>query len=257
MVSENKFGLYQVGYSMASREKTYQCSICQDREIVESGTDPYGLPIFKTCSCKLKKEIEKKLASSGLTKKNLRYKIEDYQVTDGNRKMYEGVVRYLKAWPELLNADISSKGFGLIGTPGIGKTMLSSIIAKNMIDSGISVVFVPTTDLMQELRQAQFNDDKDQNMEAKIEVLSKVDALILDDLGSEKPTEWIQSMYYRVVEMRYRNDRLTGFSSNLMPNDIAEWLGDRFGPKTVSRLIEMTRDYFFVAKDADHRLMGG
>lgn len=171
--------------------------------------------------------------------------------------MYEGVVKYLKAWPGLLNADTSSKGFGLIGTQGIGKTMLSSIIAKNMIESGISVVFVPTTDLMAELKQAQFSEDKDQNMEAKVDMLSKVDALILDDLGSEKPTAWIQSMYYRVIDMRYRNDRLTGFSSNLMPNDLAGWLGDSFGPKTVSRLIEMTRDYFFVAKDVDHRLMGG
>lgn len=252
----NKFGLFRVGYSVTPQEVKFECALCQDREIVESVIDPYGLPIFKICSCKPKRELEKKLKSSGLTKKNLRYKIEDYQVNEENQEMYAGVIEYLKKWGELLNSDSNSKGFGLIGTPGIGKTMLSSIIASRMLDSGVSVVFVPTTDLMAELKQAQFSKDKEQNMEAKVEALSKTEVLILDDLGSEKPTEWIQSMYYRVVDMRYRNDKLTGFSSNLMPNKLSDWLGDEFGPKTVSRLIEMTRDYFFVAKAADHRIMG-
>lgn len=166
--------------------------------------------------------------------------------------MFEGVKKYLDSWPELIKSDSISKGFFLVGNAGIGKTMLSCIIAKDMLDKGISVVFVSSADLLSELRQAQFSKDRE-GIEAKIETLGSVQALILDDISKEKPTEWAQSMYYRLIDLRYRNNLLTGFSANYYPQDLEERLGD-FGEATVSRILGMTRNYFLSAQDYDHRL---
>lgn len=237
---------------MTPKEKTYECLKCQDREIIESGTNSFGLPVFTECTCKAKKNAARKLKSSGLKEQQLKYKLEDYKVNDGNLQMFEGVKRYLSAWPKLINSTSASKGFFMCGNAGIGKTMLSCIIAKDMLDKGISVVFVSSADLLAELRQAQFAKD-DEGIEAKINTLANAQALIIDDIGKEKPTEWVQSMYYRLIDLRYRNNLLTGFNANYYPGDLEERLGD-FGGPTVSRILGMTRDYFLCAKDRDHRI---
>lgn len=250
----SRFGLYHTGvnYNLAPVEKIYNCPKCQDRGITEVGLDSFSLPIFANCICKEKNKAAKILKSSGLRERQLKYKIEDYRVNDANRKMFEGVKKYLEAWPNLINTDSTSKGFFLVGNAGIGKTMLSCIIAKDMLDKGISVVFVSSANLLAELRQAQFSKD-DEGIESKINALAKAQALIIDDISKEKPTEWIQSMYYRLIDQRYRNNLLTGFNCNYYPQDIEERLGD-FGEATVSRILGMTKDYFLSAKDYDHRI---
>ncbi len=232
-------------------EKVFICKACEDREIVPIGLDPYGLTLYADCICKVKKNAARKLKSSGLTPQQLRYTLTDYKVNDGNRNMYNGVRKYLNAWPELINSESDTKGFLLMGNAGVGKTMLASIIAKDMLDKGIQVVFVSSADLLAELRDAQFRKDES-GIEAKIETLAKAQALILDDVGKEKPTEWIQSMYYRLIDLRYRNNLLTGFTTNYYPKPLEERLGD-FGEATVSRILGMTVDYLLYAKDYDHR----
>ncbi|WP_308894568.1 ATP-binding protein [Candidatus Desulfosporosinus nitrosoreducens] len=166
--------------------------------------------------------------------------------------MFDGVKRYLKVWPDLINSNSQAKGFCLVGTPGVGKTMLSCIIAKDMIVKNIAVVFVPSTDLIAELKQAQFEKDRD-NIEAKIDALAKAPALILDDIGKEKITEWVQAMYYRLIDLRYRNNLLTGFSSNYYPKELEDMLGDYGGP-TMSRLLGMSKNFILNCDDFDHRI---
>jgi len=208
--------------------------------------------IYSDCTCKAVKNIAKKLKSSGLKDQQLKYTIEGYKANAENKNMIEGVKRYLKAWPDVIYSDSESKGFCLVGNAGIGKTMLACIIAKDMLDKGIPVVFVPSADLLAELRDAQFKKD-DEGIENKLDYLSKIEVLILDDIGKEKPTEWIQSMYYRLIDMRYRNNLLTGFTTNYYPKALVERLGD-FGEATVSRILGMSRNHFLCAKDYDHRM---
>lgn len=229
----------------------FTCKECEDREIVAVGLDPYGLTLYADCICKVKKNAARKLKSSGLTMQQLRYNIANYKVNDENRNMFQGVGRYLKAWPELIKSSSDAKGFLLLGNAGIGKTMLASIIARDMLDKGIQVVFVSSADILAELKDAQFNKDRN-GIEAKIETLAKAQALIIDDVGKEKPTEWIQSMYYRLIDLRYRNNLLTGFTTNYYPKPLEERLGD-YGEATVSRILGMTVDYLLYAKDYDHR----
>ncbi len=213
--------------------------------------DDYGLLNYSDCTCKIAKNAARKLKSSGLTELQLTYKLENYNINSENKSMAEGVRKYLKSWPELINTNSQSKGFLLIGNAGIGKTMLACIIAKDMLDKGINIVFVSSADLLAELRNAMYAKD-DEGIEKKLDYLANAQVLVLDDIGKEKPTEWIQSMYYRLIDLRYRNNLLTGFTTNYYPKALEERLGD-FGEATVSRILGMSRDYMFWAKDYDHR----
>lgn len=245
---QNEHGVYYTGQRYG-QEKKIECSLCNDSEIVVKMVD--GDPVGVPCECKAKKVVSRRLRASGLASEQMKYRIEDYKRTEQNKMLIDTTKRYMSVWPDLINSGSTAKGFCMIGTPGMGKTMLTCIIVKDMLEKGIPVVFVPSNDLMAELRSAQFRDDKD-SMESKIDTLATAPALILDDVGKEKPTEWVQSMYYRLIDLRYRNNLLTGFTSNYFLGDLEERLGD-FGPATVSRLIGMAKDYIMIAEGEDFR----
>ncbi len=59
--------------------------------------------------------------------------------------------------------------------------------------------------------------------------------LILDDLGAEKPTEWVRERMYEIVNQRYEWMRPIIVTSNLSPAQLAKQVGQR----VASRLMEM------------------
>ena len=72
--------------------------------------------------------------------------------------------------------------------------------------------------------------------------LLEVDLLVLDELGSQKPTTFVQDILYYVINTRYNEERTTIFTTNY--TDAAEGkeepLGQRIGVRLRSRLYEMT-----------------
>jgi hypothetical protein len=72
--------------------------------------------------------------------------------------------------------------------------------------------------------------------------------LLIDDLGADrKPTEFTEEVNFRLINHRYENHMPTLITSNLLPKEISERLGDR----VTSRLIEMCQRVIF--KGADRR----
>jgi DNA replication protein DnaC len=92
-------------------------------------------------------------------------------------------------------------------------------------------LFHSTTRLLLGIRKTY--DGGEQDTEAKIiERCSEVPYLALDDLGTEKPTEWAAAVLYEIVDARYNAERPIWVSSNLGLSELAGRLGDRI----VSRL---------------------
>lgn len=60
----------------------------------------------------------------------------------------------------------------------------------------------------------------------------KCDLLILDDLGTEMTTAFVQSALYQIINGRLMEKRATIISTNLAPEDI----GSRYGQAVLSRL---------------------
>ena len=53
------------------------------------------------------------------------------------------------------------------------------------------------------------------------------DVLLLDDIGTEKPTEWTAEQLTRIIDSAWSDCRPVLASSNLAPKDLADWLGPR------------------------------
>ncbi len=121
----------------------------------------------------------------------------------------------------------------LSGAPGLGKTFLSASIARVVSEAGHSVVYDTAAHVFSRFESQKFRRDDDAD-EAEDDVARclKCDLLILDDLGSEMTTAFVQSALYQIVNTRLMTNRKTIISTNLSPDE----LGARYGAAIRSRL---------------------
>ncbi|MDD3878976.1 MAG: ATP-binding protein [Syntrophomonas sp.] len=59
--------------------------------------------------------------------------------------------------------------------------------------------------------------------------------VILDDIGAEKPSEWVEEQLYALIDLRYRMQRSTFFTTNCT----LKQLEGQIGCRSVSRIMEM------------------
>lgn len=123
------------------------------------------------------------------------------------------------------------KGFYLEGPNGVGKSFLLAALANQLIDAGIRVQFLRFGRMMREY----FALDDFYEKEIFIKHYREVPVLFLDDLGSEKFTEFGESVLFDILEERYEQRRAVHVSSNVGIEDMS----DVFSPRVYSRLRAM------------------
>ena len=122
----------------------------------------------------------------------------------------------------------------LTGAPGLGKTFLSACIARTVSEQGFSVVYDTAVNVFARFEEQKFARDREEAGEAKDETRRYLgcDLLILDDLGSELTTPFVQSALYTLINSRLSADRRTVISSNLSMDQVRQ----RYTPQIASRL---------------------
>ena len=126
-----------------------------------------------------------------------------------------------------------SRGGGdllLSGGTGLGKTFLSACIARVVSENGFSVVYDTAASVFSRFEDAKFRRDDGGSEDA--DRCMRCDLLILDDLGTEMTTSFVQSALYQIVNGRLMAGRSTIISTNLAPEEI----GSRYGRSVLSRL---------------------
>ena len=120
------------------------------------------------------------------------------------------------------------------GAPGLGKTFLSACIAREVSDHGFSVVYDTAAHVFQQFESGKFGRDNpyEEDPDREIDRYLKCDLLIMDDLGTEMLTSFVQSAFYRIVNDRLLSRRKTVLSTNLPPEEI----GRRYGEAVRSRI---------------------
>ncbi|MGH2522712.1 MAG: ATP-binding protein [Anaerolineales bacterium] len=103
-------------------------------------------------------------------------------------------------------ADQPEKWLVLTGTYGCGKTHLAAAIANYGLAHGQPVLFLNTPDLLDYLR-ASFAPSAEASYNERFEEIRTAPLLILDDLGTESPTNWATEKLYQILNYRY-NARL-------------------------------------------------
>src|SRR3954447_5632666 len=155
------------------------------------------------------------------------------------------VVQAARNYLEELDDNIAAgRGLWFMGDTGTGKTTLGMLIAKEALAAGKTVGIYFTPKLLTRIRQTYQEAENKDAYAQFFERVTSVDLLYIDDLGSERHTDWVVEQLYAVVNERYENQRPMLVTSNAQ-GDVdkgQQQLEDQIGRRTVSRLIEICGD---------------
>lgn len=118
----------------------------------------------------------------------------------------------------------------LAGPYGTGKTSLAvSVIQKRITEHGERALFTNVNTLFEEIKALFGRENESSQL---LQRVMNVPLLVLDDLGAERATEWVQSNLYNILNYRLTNNKPTIVTTNLDMEELTE----RLGARTVERL---------------------
>ena len=181
--------LSDAGFPEDYLEQHFECPDCQDTGYV--GT--------KKCHCFLKAIID-----LFYTQSNLKGLLE--------QENFEHFMNFIH------NFDTEHGNLLLFGNTGIGKTFLSHCIAKEVMDSLHSVLYLTASEFFDALLEKALTRNDESCL--LYEQIHQCDLLIIDDLGTERNTDFVVSQLFVCLNDRILNRKSTIISTNLTLEEI-------------------------------------
>jgi DNA replication protein DnaC len=161
---------------------------------------------------------------------------EKWQYNKGSAAMYQLGIRYAENFKEC-----KEKGLGLLihGEPGNGKTYLAASIANALLKKNVPTVCVSINSLLSRIQQTYNKWGKEAEQDV-IKGLCNADLLIIDDLGTEKGSDWSKSTIYNIIDSRYRSNLPLVITTNLRidPQETNGILTEKYEKRTEDRILE-------------------
>lgn len=259
------------------------CQFCgkvlNQREIVlKLGDNQYTVKLEpERCSCefakvywnkldkekriKLKKEllylkqqrIERIYKNSKMNTRLKNYDFANYEITNQNSSAYKKAKEYAENY---INGTERGSLF-ITGGVGTGKTYLASSIANRLIKNEIPVVFGTLINLLNDIKDSYSSDSEKEG--TIIEKYSKIDMLIIDDLGKERPSEWTLEKLFTIINNRYENNLPVIITTNYNREKLRERLANNknyeIADSIISRLYEMCKGIAIFGNDKRKELV--
>lgn len=180
-----------------------------------------------------RERVRRLLRDSGIGLRHQGATFATFEAPPGAEPVLEVCRRFVAEFPG------DGQGLTLGGPPGTGKTHLAVAITCALIARGFAGVIVNVPSLLLTFRST-FHSETASRFDELLQLVTRCDHLILDDLGRERLTDWVLEMLYLVVNTRYEARLATSLTTNLS----LEALRHRMGEAILDRLAETNAAYW-------------
>lgn len=215
LLSKRHALLIENGYAPDELSERFCCDKCHD-------TGAIGTSV---CECYKRKLVKKAYEQSNLSSQLKDQSFETFDLSLYSDEVNEhwpisprvhmkGILNTCKHYVE--NFDETAQNLLFWGAPGLGKTFLSTCIAKELIQKGHSVIYETAYQTFSMLEELKFKRTEDyERLKFKVDKLYTCDLLILDDLGSEFSTQYTNAALFDILNSRLVSGKKTVINTNL------------------------------------------
>jgi len=226
--SARKSLLKSAGFSEDYLEPVFDCPDCRDTGYI---TTSEGLK--EKCHCFRRQELailyEQSHIQDMISRENFSTLSFDYYRGE-DLERFKGAVRICRDFVQNFKQDYHNLLF--YGTVGTGKSFLSGCIAREVLQSGHSVIYFSASGLFESLARYAFDAKGKETLSDFYTDLYNCELLIIDDLGTEVTNSFVASQLFACLNERNMRSRSTIISTNLS----LEELRDRYSDRVFSRI---------------------
>ena len=218
------------------------------------------------CECIKTARLDRLLVSAKIPQRYAHCEFENFDILRSPDRSIEiaklAAEKFVQEYP-------MSHPFGLLfmGPQGVGKTHLAVAMIKQLMKlKSVPCLFRTFPELLKEI-QNSYNPVSQATELSLLRPVLETEVLVLDELGAQNPSSWVQDEVAYVLNYRYNDNRVTILTTNFKDEEerkdrkvgIADTLSDRIGVRMRSRLYEMCKtikmtgnDYRWAVKQAEH-----
>lgn len=229
--------LVSLGLPRDYTEVKYTCPLCSDS----------GYRDIYMCECMKRELVLAGLSSSGLgrlleTQSFDSFSLDYYKDSEKNEKHMARTLKIAREYAETFT--LSAGNLIFFGRTGLGKTHISTAIARVVIERGYDVCYNSAENILSDYEFDKYRSNFGKE-EPRAEKYTATDLLIIDDLGTEALSQFALSALYNLINTRLAAGRPTVISTNLGENELQA----RYGDRIASRLLGEFRPLLFLGVD--------
>lgn len=197
-----------------------------------------------TCEKAKRNEKKKKIIENypQWLKANVDYILDNVGIGDRDKP---SVLKLFPHYKPHAKKYISGDGIFITGGYGTGKTWLAVAFLKHIMkqeepvyDEFYDEIIYPNfkksfcfkyiPSLLHELQSCH---NSNVTLDSLIDFYSNIKYLVLDDIGVEKPTEWVKTIINTIVHNRYSRKKFTIYTSNLSLEELGQHIDERIASR--------------------------
>jgi DNA replication protein DnaC len=244
------------------------CPVCEGTGWVLDKVE--GGARARRCECHRERRLKALRRQAAIPRRYLNCTFGNFEDHDRENHSQRDALRIARRFVQ--DYPVQDVGLLFIGPCGVGKTHLAVAVIQELIQTKrASCRFYDFRELIRDI-QSTFTPDSPLTESDILQPVFNCEVLVLDELGAQRSSAWVDETIFFIINSRYNNRKLTIFTSNYPDSGEKEdprtpWfkkegdsLVDRIGVRLRSRIYEMCKvvemtgpDYRKIAKQGSYR----